>query len=73
MNACIRAPLPVNREGRINGHQEPPIDASLAQYRELLRDDLQTFIQRGFGQLNPHARLALNWHLLYVVKTCWTS
>ena len=41
--------------------RNPPIDASLAQYRELLRGDLQTFIQRCFMELNPHAILSLNW------------
>src|SRR5271170_1512595 len=32
-------------------------------YREFLRKDFHTFIQRCFQQLNPRAELQLNWHL----------
>lgn len=32
-------------------------------YRQLLRTDFHTFIQRCFHQLNPRAELLLNWHL----------
>ena len=34
-----------------------------AQYEALLRQDFVTFATRCFHDLNPHAELAMNWHL----------
>jgi hypothetical protein len=39
------------------------VDLSFDQYRELLRYDFYTFIQKAFGQLNPQTRFLLNWHI----------
>ena len=34
-----------------------------AEYNTLLRQDFSTFAARCFHDLNPHAELAMNWHL----------
>src|SRR5256886_8090029 len=34
-----------------------------AEYAALLRQDFATFAARCFHDLNPHAELAMNWHL----------
>ena len=34
-----------------------------AEYEALLRRDFGTFAARCFGDLNPQADLAMNWHL----------
>src|SRR5215813_13104740 len=34
-----------------------------AEYQALLRQDFTTFVARCFHELNPQAKLAMNWHL----------
>lgn len=38
-------------------------DDTRKQYRAILRQDLCSFIQRCFHQLNPSAHFYMNWHI----------
>jgi hypothetical protein len=38
-------------------------DLTRTEYEVLLRQDFTTFAARCFGDLNPQAELAMNWHL----------
>ena len=38
-------------------------DLTRTEYEALLRQDFTTFAARCFGDLNPQAELAMNWHL----------
>jgi hypothetical protein len=38
-------------------------DLTRSEYEALLRQDFTTFIARCFQELNPQAKLAMNWHL----------
>ena len=37
-------------------------------YRAVLRSDFTFFTARCFHELNPQARLAMNWHLLVIAE-----
>ena len=37
-------------------------DLTLAEYEMVLRQDFAAFMGRCFGDLNPQAAFALNWH-----------
>jgi hypothetical protein len=37
-------------------------DLTFAEYAIVLREDFATFVARCFGDLNPQAKLAMNWH-----------
>src|SRR5271163_4046562 len=39
------------------------VDRGLDQYLEVLSQDLCTFAQRCFRQLNPNTQFLMNWHL----------
>ena len=38
-------------------------DLTFAEYAIVLREDFATFVARCFRDLNPQAKLAMNWHL----------
>ena len=38
-------------------------DLTFAEYAFVLREDFATFVARCFPDLNPQAKLAMNWHL----------
>ena len=38
-------------------------DLTFAEYAIMLREDFATFVARCFPDLNPQAKLAMNWHL----------
>ena len=38
-------------------------DLTFAEYALVLREDFTTFVARCFCDLNPQAKLAMNWHL----------
>jgi predicted phage terminase large subunit-like protein len=38
-------------------------DLTFAEYAIVLREDFATFVARCFSDLNPQAKLAMNWHL----------
>ena len=37
-------------------------DLTFAEYAIVLREDFATFVARCFRDLNPQAKLAMNWH-----------
>lgn len=45
------------------GPREPADALSMEEYTTLLRQDLMTFAQRCFQQLNPQVKFRYNWHL----------
>ncbi len=38
-------------------------DLTFAEYALVLREDFASFVARCFCDLNPQAKLAMNWHL----------
>ena len=49
------------------------INLSLPEYQALLRNDLHTFVERSFTELNPGTQFAANWHLhvmAYELQRC---